>query len=204
MRRPRHTHEMVTWHPLAMNTKPGRGGRKIGGTTILPWTTAVPTERVTPGPGQESVWDYPRPPRVEPVLELIRVVVGGETIADTTAAVRVLETAGAPVYYLPRSDVRTDLLTITPDHSLCEWKGRATYLDLAVGGREVSHAAWAYPTPNAGYEELADRIAFYASAVDEAWVADERATPQPGSYYGGWVTSRIVGPFKGEPGTEGW
>ena len=187
-----------------MNTTAGRGGRTNRWTSILARTRGAPTERVIPGPGQESVWDYPRPPRVEPVPERIRVLLGGETIADTTAAVRVLETAGAPVYYLPRSDIRTDLLTETSDHSFCEWKGLATYLDLKVGDREVPHVAWAYLTPNAGYEELADRIAFYASLVDEAWVADERATPQPGRYYGGWVTSRVVGPFKGEPGTEGW
>lgn len=195
---------MDTCDPLAMSTTAGREGRTNRWTSILGRTRGAPTERVTPGPGQESVWDYPRPPRVEPVPERIRVVVGGETIADTTAAVRVLETAGAPVYYLPRSEIRTDLLTDTSDHSFCEWKGLATYLDLKVGDREVPHAAWAYLTPNAGYEELADRIAFYASAVDEAWVGDERATPQPGRYYGGWVTSRVVGPFKGEPGTEGW
>jgi uncharacterized protein (DUF427 family) len=160
--------------------------------------------RVTPGPGQESVWDYPRPPRVEPVPERIRVVAGGITIADSDAAWRVLETAGAPVYYLPPADVRMDLLRATERVTACEWKGAARYHDIVLANRVVPDAAWSYPEPSRGFESIRDHLAFYASRVDEAWVGDERATPQPGGFYGGWVTSRVVGPFKGAPGTLGW
>lgn len=163
-----------------------------------------PIGRIEPGPGQESVWDYPRPPRVEAVSERVRVVTGGETIVDTTRALRVLETAGAPVYYLPREDVRMDRFERTGRGSVCEWKGDAAYFSITVPGREVPNAAWSYEDPRPGFEAITGHVAFYAWAVDEAWVGDERATPQPGRFYGGWVTSRVVGPFKGEPGTEGW
>jgi len=163
-----------------------------------------PVERVAPGPGQESVWDYPRPPRVEPVPERIRVVVDGLAISDSTRAVRVLETAGPPVYYLPRDDVRMDLLERSPHATQCEWKGAAAYYTLRLGSRQITNVAWCYPEPLRGYEAIRDHVAFYAGLVDEAWVGDERATPQPGRFYGGWVTSRIVGPFKGEPGSFGW
>jgi uncharacterized protein (DUF427 family) len=159
---------------------------------------------VVPGPGQESVWDYPRPPRVEPVTERIRVVVDGVAIADTRRAVRVLETAGAPVYYMPREDVRMELLRPSTTSSVCEWKGPASYWSYEGPGRHVADVAWSYDRPNAGYESLTGRLAFYAGRVDEAWVGDERATPQPGGFYGGWVTSRIVGPVKGEPGSWSW
>ena len=161
-------------------------------------------QRIEPGPGQESVWDYPRPPRVEPVPERIRVVVDGMNVADSTDALRVLETAGPPVYYLPPTDVRLDLLKTSPHSSYCEWKGEAAYYSLHLGERVIPNVAWFYPRPLPGYERIRDYIAFYAGRVDEAWVGDERATPQPGRFYGGWVTSRIVGPFKGEPGTSGW
>jgi uncharacterized protein (DUF427 family) len=167
-------------------------------------TVPPPTSRVIPGPGQESVWDYPRPPRVEPVSEPIRVVVDGFMLADTTEAFRVLETAGAPVYYVPPADVRMDLLLLTDHHSFCEWKGEASYWSIALPDRTIPNAAWAYKEPMAGYEVIRDYLAFYAWLVDEAWVGDELATPQPGRFYGGWVTSKVVGPFKGEPGTSGW
>ncbi len=160
--------------------------------------------RVEPGPGQESVWDYPRPPRVEAVPERLRVVVDGLVVADTTRGLRVLETAGAPVYYFPPEDVRLDLLAPSPRVTVCEWKGEAAYHTLRLGDRVVEAVAWSYPRPRAGYEAIASHLAFYAGMVDEAWVGDERATPQPGGFYGGWVTSRVVGPFKGEPGTLGW
>jgi uncharacterized protein (DUF427 family) len=166
------------------------------------WPRGV--DRVVPGPGQESVWDYPRPPRVEPVPERIRVVVGGVTIADTARALRVLETAGPPVYYLPPADVRMDLLARTAHSTQCEWKGEAAYYTFSLGDRQISNVAWSYPSPLPGYEAIRDHLAFYAGLADEAWVGDERATPQPGRFYGGWVTSRIVGPFKGEPGSFGW
>ena len=159
---------------------------------------------VVPGPGQESVWDYPRPPRVEPVPERIRVVVDGVAVADTTRAVRVLETAGAPVYYLPREDVRMDLLRASGSATSCEWKGGASYWSYESGERRILDVAWSYERPNAGFETIAGHLAFYAGRVDEAWVGDERATPQPGGFYGGWLTGRITGPVKGEPGSLGW
>lgn len=166
--------------------------------------TAERPRPVLPGPGQESVWDYPRPPRVEPVPQRVRVAVGGATIAESTRALRVLETAGAPVYYVPRDDVRMDLLRPSPHRTWCEWKGEASYWSLHHGARDVPNVAWTYEHPKPGYEAITGCLAFYAGRVDEAWLGDERAIPQPGRFYGGWVTSGIVGPFKGEPGTERW
>lgn len=159
---------------------------------------------VVPGPGQESVWDYPRPPAVEPVPERIRVVVDGVAIAESTRAVRVLETAGAPVYYVPRGDVRTGHLKRATRTTACEWKGAATYWTLEGADRRIPEIAWSYDDPLPGYEAIRGHMAFYAALVDEAWVGDELATPQPGGYYGGWLTSRVVGPVKGEPGSFGW
>lgn len=159
---------------------------------------------VIPGPDQESVWDYPRPPRVEHVPERIKVLVGGVSIADSGRALRVLETAGAPVYYVPREDVRMDLLRPSDSSSQCEWKGAASYWSLASGDLRVDDVAWSYERPNPAFRAIAGHLAFYAASVDEAWVGDERARPQPGGFYGGWMTSRIVGPVKGEPGSWGW
>ena len=160
---------------------------------------------IPPGPGQESVWDYPRPPRVEPVPETLRVVVDGAVVATTTRGLRVLETAGAPVYYFPPADVRLDRLVASPRRSTCEWKGEASYFDYhGPTGRRIADVAWSYDRPDSRYEALRGYLAFYAGRVDEAWVGDELATPQPGGFYGGWVTARIVGPIKGEPGSFGW
>ncbi len=159
---------------------------------------------VVPGPGQESVWDYPRPPRVEPVGDRVRVIVDGLVIADTTRALRVLETAGAPVYYVPDEDVLMHRLRPSSSTSHCEWKGDATYWTLESGGPRIRDLAWSYERPSPGYEAIRGHLAFYAAKADEAWVGDERATPQPGGFYGGWMTSRIVGPVKGEPGSWGW
>ena len=167
-------------------------------------TRGGPVERVVPGPGQESVWDYPRPPRVEAVPERLRVVVDGEVLAVTTRGFRVLETAGAPVYYFPPADVRLDRLEPSPHRSFCEWKGDATYRAYTGPSRRIENVAWSYEDPSPGYEAIRGCLAFYAGRVDEAWVGDERATPQPGNFYGGWVTSRIVGPIKGEPDSFGW
>jgi len=160
---------------------------------------------VPPDPHQESAWDYPRPPRVEPVEERIRVIVDGIVVADTNAALRVLETSHPPAYYLPLGDVRLDLLVGSARSSVCEFKGRASYRTLVLpSGRRVEDVAWAYPDPAPGYEQLAGCLSFYAGRVDEAWVGDERVAPQAGDFYGGWITSRVVGPFKGGPGTWGW
>jgi len=172
-----------------------------------PSATSLPpgVEPLVPGPGQESVWDYPRPPRVEAVPERLRVVVDGEVLAETTRGRRVLETAGAPVYYFPADDVRMARLVPSPHRTACEWKGGADYWTYAgPDGREIANVAWSYAQPNPGYEAIRDHLAFYAGRVDEAWVGEEQATPQPGRFYGGWVTSRIVGPIKGEPGTSAW
>jgi uncharacterized protein (DUF427 family) len=159
---------------------------------------------VTPGPGQESVWDYPRPPRVEATTERIRIRFGGETIIDTTDAVRVLETSHPPVYYLPRSAFPEGALEKAPGASFCEFKGAAKYVTLRGGAARAESAGWYYPDPSPGYELLADRVAVYPSAMDSCEVAGETVTSQAGDFYGGWITSRVVGPFKGEPGTMGW
>lgn len=163
-----------------------------------------PPTRVAPGPGQESVWDYPRPPRLERVMKRLRVVFGGRTIAETVAGWRVLETSHPPVYYLPRED--SDAAAIVPGagSSFCEFKGRATYLDVVVAGLRSERAAWTYPVPSRAYEPIAHHLAFYASRVDACYVGDERVIAQSGDFYGGWVTHEIVGPFKGAPGTSGW
>ena len=165
---------------------------------------AAPAIPVPPGPGQESVWDYPRPPAMAPSDRVVRVEHGGLVIAESRRAIRVLETAGAPVWYLPAEDVRFDLLRPVPGQTVCEWKGDASYFDVVVGDDRSRRAAWTYPDPRAGYEPIAGHVAFYAGRVDRATVDGERVRPQPGSFYGGWVTDDVVGPFKGEPGTEGW
>ena len=159
---------------------------------------------VRPGPGQESVWDYPRPPRVEAVPQRIRAIVDGRALADSTRAVRVLETAGAPVYYVPPGDVDLGQLVENDRRTVCEWKGEATYVDYVAGDRRIPSIGWVYHDPKPGYEAIRDHVAFYAVRLDEALVGEERARPQPGGFYGGWVTDAIVGPIKGEPGSERW
>jgi uncharacterized protein (DUF427 family) len=161
-------------------------------------------ERIEPSAGQESVWDYPRPPRLEKVSARLRVVFNGQPIADTVAGYRVLETSHPPVYYLPSADIEQPYLHAAQGSSWCEFKGHAKYWSLDVGGNKSINAAWSYPAPSPGFAEIAGYLAFYASRVDECWVDDERVQPQQGDFYGGWITSRIVGPFKGGAGTRGW
>ncbi len=171
------------------------------------WRRAPRTrpERVPPpGPGQESVWDYPRPPRVERDPRRVRVEIGGECLADTTDALRVLETGGPPAYYLPPDSVRTSLLEAGPGTTLCEWKGTAHYWSARLPSRSVPDVAWSYPEPFPEYAELAGYFAFFPGRVDACFVGEERVSPQPGDYYGGWITRDILGPFKGDAGTEGW
>ena len=156
------------------------------------------------GPGQESVWDYPRPPRLERSGRRVRVEFAGVVVADSERAWRVMETSHPPVWYVPLEDVRTELLERAGGGSYCEWKGRAVYYDVVVDGRRAERAAWGYPTPVPAFRPIQGCVAFYAAAMDACWVDDERARPQPGGFYGGWVTSDVVGPFKGEPGTWGW
>jgi len=160
--------------------------------------------RITPGPGQESVWDYPRPPRLEESPKHIRVVVAGATIADTHRAKRVLETSHPPVYYLPPEDVRMDLLVAGAKRSWCEWKGEARYFDVQVDGQTINNAAWAYPSPVPAFASIRNYLAFYPHLMDACFVNDEQVDAQAGGFYGGWITSEIVGPFKGLPGTAGW
>jgi len=160
--------------------------------------------RIAPAVGQESVWDYPRPPRLEATSRRIRVVLAGHLLADSRRALRLLETSHPPTYYLEPADVDVAALRAGHGGSVCEWKGQARFLDAALGSRTVHDVAWVYERPSAPYQALAGRVAFYASRVDEAWVDDERATAQPGDFYGGWITRDVVGPFKGAPGTLGW
>ncbi len=161
-------------------------------------------QRQEPREGQELVWDYPRPPRLEPTTRHIWVVLNGETIANTRRALRVLETSHPPVYYIPQEDIQMAYVTQTPRKTFCEFKGAASYWTVKVGERVVENAAWSYANPLPGYEAMRDHLAFYASRVDACYVDDEQATPQEGDFYGGWITSDIVGPFKGGPGTWGW
>jgi uncharacterized protein (DUF427 family) len=161
-------------------------------------------KRTEPLAGQESVWDYPRPPRLENANTRLRVMFNGRTIADTTSGYRLLETSHPPVYYIPPTDVAQQYLQQATGSSWCEFKGHARYWSLDVDGVRGVNAAWSYPTPAAAFVDIAGCLAFYASRVDECWVDDERVKPQEGDFYGGWITSRVVGPFKGGAGTRGW
>jgi uncharacterized protein (DUF427 family) len=163
-----------------------------------------PRRRDPVGPGQESVWDYPRPPRVERSDALVTVVLGGVEVCRTSRAVRVLETSHPPVWYLPRSDWLVGSLVPATGSSYCEWKGTATYLDVIGGSRRAASAAWTYPDPVAAFAELRGTVAVYPASMDACTVDGELVRPQAGGFYGGWVTDDVVGPFKGEPGTRGW
>ncbi len=161
--------------------------------------------RIEPGPGQESVWDYPRPPRVEPSDELVEVVFGGVLVASTRRSLRVLETSHPPAYYLPMADVSAEHIRPSGTRpTFCEWKGLATYFTLVAGGHVDRDCAWTYTNPTKGYEAIADHLALYPGRMDECRVNGEIVTAQEGGFYGGWITSRVVGPFKGASGTWGW
>jgi uncharacterized protein (DUF427 family) len=166
--------------------------------------TEMRPQRIEPGPGQESVWDYPRPPRVERVQKHIEVFFNGIKIVSSDSAYRVLETSHPPVYYIPRADIRMEYLGPAEGTSLCEWKGRAAYFTVRAGDQSAERSAWSYPDPTPEFEIIKDHIAFYAGPMDRCTVDGERVIPQPGEFYGGWITKDIVGPFKGEPGTMGW
>ncbi|MGV8881565.1 MAG: DUF427 domain-containing protein [Rhodoglobus sp.] len=166
-----------------------------------------PSRRPQPLParsGHESVWDYPRPPRVESRSERVVVRLGGQIIVDTTSSVRVLETSHPPVYYVPVSSFATGALIPVEGTSFCEFKGQAHYFDLLGGAVVASRAGWTYPMPTRGFEALSTRVAIYPSRVDSCELDGERVVSQAGDFYGGWVTANIVGPFKGGPGTAGW
>ncbi len=161
-------------------------------------------KRVQPGPGQESVWDYPRPPSVERASARIEVHFGGQLITATSAAVRVLETSHPPVYYLPIDDFLPGVLEPVEGTTHCEFKGAARYFDVVAGTGRSPRGAWTYPAPVRGYEELSTRVAIYPSQMDSCTVDGELVQAQEGDFYGGWITSAIVGPFKGGTGTWGW
>ncbi len=162
---------------------------------VLQWGMTTP----------ESVWDYPRPPRVEPSAQEVVVVLGGVEIARTTASLRVLETSHPPTYYLPRECFVDGVVEdVTGRTTVCEFKGVARYADLVAGDRRAARAGWHYPEPRPGFESLVDHLAVMPGLVDACFVDGERVQPQAGGFYGGWITSGVVGPFKGEPGSSGW
>ena len=152
----------------------------------------------------ESVWDYPRPPRLESTNRHVLVRHGGTLIADTVQALRVLETSHPPVYYVPPADVDFSLVRPAPGSSFCEWKGLARYWNVVVEGERIERVAWSYPAPDPAFATLKDHLAFYADRLDDCQVDGEMVRPQPGSFYGGWITSDVKGPFKGSPGSRGW
>lgn len=159
-------------------------------------------KRIEPGPGQESVWDYPRPPRLEETNKHIQIVFNGVTIADTRRAKRILETGHPPTYYIPLEDIKTDCLVPRFSTSPDEWKGQAHYYGLMVDEAQIPVAGWYYIDPHPPYEAIKMHVAFYAAPMDACTVNGELVTPQPGSFYGGWITRDIVGPFKGDPDAE--
>ena len=166
---------------------------------MIPRPTPIP-----PGAGQESVWDFPRPARAEPVTAHLRVEVAGRTVAETRAGFRAIETSHPPSYYFPPADVDMACLEPAETRSSCEWKGGARYHDVVVGAVRRPSAAWAYPDPTPAFRLLGGYLAFYPGRVDACFVDGERVTPQEGGFYGGWITSRVAGPFKGPKGTNGW
>jgi uncharacterized protein (DUF427 family) len=153
---------------------------------------------------RESVWDYPRPPRIEADDRLVEVELAGRTIARTTRALRVLETSHPPTFYLPMSDCDATCLVDHDRRSFCEFKGMAHYVSVRVGERVAEAAGWHYPEPAAGYGALRDHIAFYPGRLDRCTAGGQTVVAQPGDFYGGWITPEITGPFKGAPGTQGW
>lgn len=161
-------------------------------------------ELATNGKPIESVWDYPRPPRLERVEWRVRVVHAGATIVDAPEAIRVLETSQPPAYYVSADFVELALLERSERRTFCEWKGVAEYCDIVVDHRRVTDAGWTYPSPTGAFEVIRDHWAFYAQKADECWIDDERVTSNEGSFYGGWVTANVTGPFKGAPGTSHW
>lgn len=161
-------------------------------------------KRDTPGPGQESVWGYPRPPRVEPTDRFLQVVFNGRTIAATRRGQRVLETSHPPTYYIPTTDVDPTVLVSSSRRTLCEFKGGAIYYSVVDGDQQSIDAAWSFPQPTPAFESIRDHLAFYPSRVEACFVDGARVVAQEGDFYGGWITPDIVGPFKGGAETWGW
>ena len=177
-------------------TRPGPGGWRYYGQVRPPFA-------VEPGPGQESVWDYPRPPRLEAESREVIVRVGDVNVARTRRALRVLETASPPTVYIPREDVVTEHLLPASGVSSCEWKGSARYWTVQVGDLVLEAVGWAYDAPTPPFASIRGHLSFYPGRI-ECYVGDVRVKPQAGGFYGGWVTPDVVGPFKGDPGTSGW
>jgi uncharacterized protein (DUF427 family) len=163
-----------------------------------------PAHVPVPGPGQESVWDYPRPPALAPEQRQVRVEFGGKTVATSSRALRLCETASPPTFYFPPEDVDMNLLEPVSRRSLCEWKGQARYFDVVADGLRARNAAWCYPDARTPFEALAGWLAFMPAVMSACYVGEHRVQPQPGGFYGGWITPELVGPFKGEPGTLHW
>lgn len=161
-------------------------------------------QRIQPAAGQESVWDYPRPPRLEASTKRVKIIFGGQTIVETDYAMRVLETSHPPVYYVPPDSIMPGVLVQLTRRTYCEFKGQAGYYTVKVGDKVAEAAAWFYPNPTPGITALQNYVAFYPSRMDACYLNDELVKAQAGDFYGGWITSDIVGPFKGEPGTMFW
>lgn len=160
--------------------------------------------RIDPGPGQESVWDYPRPPALEDSDKHVQIELGGVVIVDTGRAKRVLETSHPPVYYIQADDIREGTLQLVCRRTFCEWKGQARYFAVSGGAQTQHDAAWSYAEPTPEFAEIKDYVAFYPSRMDRCLIDGKQVRSQPGDFYGGWITDDIVGPFKGDPGTMGW
>ena len=159
---------------------------------------------IPPKPGQESVWDYPRPAKWENTNKHITVIFNGITIAQTHRATRVLETSHPPSYYIPSADIKLECLIAVSRKTCCEWKGRCSYYTVSVGNKQAHCAAWRYSEPTPNFVAIKDQYCFYAHLMDACYVDGEQVIPQAGRLYGGWITSDVVGPFKGGPGTMGW
>lgn len=163
-----------------------------------------PKNMVKPGPGQESVWDYPRPPKLEKFQGNIRVIIADIEVANTSNGLKLMETASPPTYYIPMADIQMDYLVKNKSRTHCEWKGKASYFNFQDGEQNRSSLAWTYVNLKPQYALLKDHLAFYVSKADSCWVNEEQVQAQAGDFYGGWITSNIVGPFKGDPGTLSW
>lgn len=162
-----------------------------------------PDFAIDPLAGQESVWDYKRPPVIRREIRHVRVIANGITVAESMDALRVLETASPPGIYIPPEDVHFEYLIASASSTYCEWKGRASYWSLKLGDVWIRNAAWSYPFPFEEFKKIGNYMSFYPAML-ECWLGGERVKPQPGTFYGGWITHDIVGPFKGAPGTESW
>ena len=159
---------------------------------------------ITPKPGQESVWDYPRPAILQDTDKHLKIICHGIVLAETNKGKRVLETSHPPTYYFPAEDVKLEYLIETPKQLTCEWKGRYQYYDISIDEKYIKEAAWRYIQSTSNFTSLQNHYGFMPSLMDACYVNDELVTPQPGNFYAGWITSDIVGPFKGEAGTWGW